>query len=699
MLCDRVNLLSDPVFIGMTLFKDRSIARLRPIAEARNGKWHVLTDVMYRFPEEGTIFSRDPSVVGKEEGYIVLFTVVPNERFQPGFGKDQLMTNEVCEPYEIVKTLATMPADRRLPYLATTGFDRGLQSNNRVIFTLPHKQCVFPKVTRLSWNERWGLSHDVDLAKIPVYEEPEGLDGGVKISGRYFAVPGTIPHNVVGALNWQSDTELLETLFKFLKRTAGLQPGSDLAGLSKTVQQRLHAVYREAGIILEDPTENAAILERLGQFLTRLDAQTEIIERIAREVYENPHVRSALADLSEEDRRHLREKVEVDLRRELRAEVDKEIAASRDTLQVIQGDIRQLEQSRSTLEAEIETLLILKETELHAVANTMEGLNASVSTFSGHVCDIMDAARHFGLAPPMDIVPMTGIDPSALEATVPWARRPATQAENLRLEDLRNRATNAARQAGLRPNDIKRLDVLARAGEIPLLHGPAAEALLATYANVVAGGDLQRMPIDPTVLAADDLWMHPTRRTPTPLASAWKDAEDNPGATGILCLDDVDAASLTAWFPRFRRLFQVNRPRNLLIVATSSERAKDMEAVTGTNGCDTIVDAEFVKGGVVAAISVLGKEPIASRLAPPHRHEFYESDFERLKELAVEQDTLCASLVPRLISLCATARSWMELDEAFAYARKLLATSSTESHSPAASRSPGQSDKNLRTIA
>lgn len=699
MLCDRVNPAGDPVFIGATLFKDRTIARLRPIAEARNGKWHVLTDVMYRFPEEGTVFSRDPIVVGKEEGYIVLFTVVPNERFQPGSGKDKLMTGEVCEPYEIIKTLAPMPADRRLAYLTTTGFDRGLQSNDRVIFSLPRKQCVFPKVGRFSWNERWGLSHDEDLARIPVYDESEGMDGGVKIAGRYFALPGAAPQNVVSALNWQSDTEFLETLIKFLKKTAGLQPGSDLAGLSKSVQQRLHAVYRDAGIILEDPAENAALLERLGHFLKRLDTQAEIVERVAREVYENPHVRAAIINLSEEDRRGIRETVEADLRRELTVEVDKEIAAARDTLKEIQSDIDRLEQSRGALEGEIETLLTLKETELHTVATTMEELKASVGTFSGHVCDILDAARSFGLDLPIDNAPETSINRSTHGDAVPWGHRVPALVESLPLESLYSRATTAARRSGLRPDDIKRLDVLVRAGEIPLLHGSASEALLAAYADVIAGGDLRRMSMDPTILAADDLWVHPSRRTPTALASTWKDAEDDPEMLRILCLDDIDAASLTGWFPRFRRLFHAYRPHNLLIVATPSERANHTESGAETNACDTIVKAEFVNGGVIAAISVFGKEPSASRLARPHRHELDQTEIERFKELAVEKDTLCASLVPRLISLCASARSWMEMDEAFSFAWSLLATPIEKGELAKVSGPPGQPDRHLRTFA
>jgi hypothetical protein len=692
MLCDRVDPADGPVFIGETLFRNERVARIKPLAEARDGRWHLLGDTTGRFPDEGTVVSFDPRVVGRDEGYLVLFTIGPNERFQPGSKKDKWMTAEVSEPYEIFRQFAVLPEDRRLARLTTDGFSKGLQVNDRVIVELPGNRCAFPKVQPLGWTAGWGVAHDQDLACIPLYEEPEGIGGLTKIKGRYFALPGIVPTKIVGAVNWQPDTDFLDTLIKFLKRTADLQPGADIAGLSQKMRQRLYAVYRDAGVIMEDPAENEALLERLGGFLARLDTQVDIVEQVAREVYEHPHVRAELARLSEDETRRLREVVESELRRELRVEIDREMEASREALGTIQDEVAKLDLTRASLWTELEQLSALKDTELRSVTERLDRLTTSAGSFAGDVNTILEVARAFGIG-----LPPAGKVPADVMPEAPWARSSTAAVEPFALAELPDIATATAKRAGLPAADLMRLDVLARAGEVPLVVGPAAERLISTYAGLVAGGDLRRMPLDPTVLSPDDLWVHPARRERTALATAWQEAEREPDVLRIVCLDDLDAASLTGWFPRFRRLFHDVGPENLVLVATVTQRIPFEEDTTVSKGYETTVKATYAPGGALAAVNAFGRERVRRRLRTPHRHRLGAPELERIGELVSENPVRCASDVPRLVRLCAAAAAWQDVDDAFAFASGLI-VAEDEDVEPNASEIRRNAERSLRPI-
>ena len=57
------------------------------------------------------VFSVDHSVVGKPEGYVVLFTIEKNTRPSTGHDNDEYITDEVCEPYQVIKGFGELSAE------------------------------------------------------------------------------------------------------------------------------------------------------------------------------------------------------------------------------------------------------------------------------------------------------------------------------------------------------------------------------------------------------------------------------------------------------------------------------------------------------------------------------------------------------------------------------------------------------------
>lgn len=635
------DLLGRDIYIGTTLFQDPRVARLVPLALARPDGWRRVEPS--RFPDEGHVFSVDPKVVRRPKGYVVLFTMGRNDR--PG-GRDRFISTEVDEPFELVSELAEATSGARRTAMMETGVDRHLQEEPRVLVPIGDGEVAFPRLQRPGPGARWTLSLQEEADRIEVYATPAGGFAEFPVEGRTFALPGRVPTRSVGCVNWQSDGEFLQYLVRKLRKTGTFTSASDDFKVTDRMLVRLHAFYRDANVIGERAGVNEALRDRLGEFLGRLSAGSVALADIADALYAHPEVRSSLARLSEADLDALRDRELARLRPVLTGQIEGELAeryAERDRV------LAEVADTASRLAAQTEALRQVEALAGSGLTTLREGLGSYLDRIreAGSALGLM--AELTGSRPPFggESAPLDG---------APWASASARHDRVLALGEFAGAAVERSKGLGL-PVEIPRMvDVLCRAGEIPILYGDSVDVALGCYAGLVAGGEVARMPLDPTVLGPDDVWRRPASGEPTVFAHAWRSALYAPDRFVLLCLDDLDRASLSDWFPRFQALYRGGRPANLLVVATVS--GDDEGEKARGDGLKTQVPCHAGRRAYLAALR--GRETSdASRLVPPGRPTLSADERETLLE-RLSGTGGGGDLGRRLMDVYLASRVWLD---------------------------------------
>ena len=220
----------------------------------------------------------------------------------------------------------------------------------------------------------------------------------------------------------------------------------------------------------------------------------------------------------------------------------------------------------------------------------------------------------------------------------------------------------AAKTVGLPLDVVAKFDIAARSGEIAIATGPAAESLLDLYASCFAAGVVYRVALDPTVLGIDDLWINPTRQRETPFAAGWKSALEFPDRPHLVCLGDLDCASLSNWFPGFAKTLRRSRPANLYVVATRSTLAANAEpAADGDSGI--VVEAKSNPNLATSILMRSNGSLIPKRmLCAPRISSLDDDDRTALVSLVAGRSALGPVDAHRLMILSAAAKSWIKTD-------------------------------------
>jgi hypothetical protein len=667
MLRHQTDLDGNDIYIGETIFEGSNFTRLIPYAIARADGWHIVD--RDSFPEEGSVFSVDTQVIRKPKGYVVLFTKKWNDR--PG-GKDRYITTEIDEAIELAHSLVRLSTGDRRNIIMSEGIDRGSQEEPSMLVPSDDARVAFPRLQRSGPMGRWTLSLQENADRIRVYEAPADFDL-ITIDGRKFLLPGRLPTAAVGHVNWQTDGEFLQTLLKRLRRITQQRSGTDDFILTEKLLNKLRSLLRDGELIGEFAGANDAARERLGEFLANLDREAGAATAIADALFADEAIRSGLTKLSEEEADAIRLR-EIEC---IRPEIVTEVEAT------IKDRLLELE----TLSAEIvdaKSSLAAKSVELQRV----EGLvQAGVAGLSASLGDIMKDIRETGRTL-SQIMEVTGASaPTAVQgpATVaiqdaPWSNPRRHEVRAIAIKDLPEIARTAAASSGLDEEFIRRMDILARAGEIPVVVGNSAELLLGCYASVVAAGGLVRMPLDPSVLGPEDLWRRAGSGTATPLALAWQSAIADVAKVQIVCLDDVDRASLSEWFARFKSLYRSNRPDNLLLVATLSPGTLEMPLDATERGLHPSIVANVKTDALSAIVSGGGIDAAGLRyLSGPTRAVLTASDRRSLLAKAAGSGIEGGDAAHRLLAIHSSALTWLDPGKACDFAVRVLLPSKIDS--------------------
>jgi hypothetical protein len=660
MLRHETDLDGNQIFIGRKTFGNSTGAWLEPVAVARPEGWLEVDPA--DFPHEGRVFSLDPRITRKSNGYVALFTITANAR---SGARDDYSTDRVEEAIEIAHLLEIASADQRRDMIMRSGIDRGSQEDSSLIVPLDANRVAFPHMQR-SGPTTWVLSYLEHADRIPAYARPAGDFDWVEIEGRRFLLPGQVPRDVVGYVNWETDLGFLQTLVKRINKIARLRPGTEDFVINSGLSSRLHTLLRDGEIIGEAAGANDAARDRLGEFLAKLDRETGAASEIAEALFADQTIKDGLTKLSDEEAGAIRLREIERIRPEIVTEVEAGIADRLLELEALSAEI-----------ADATIALAAKSEELQRI----EGLvHAGVAGLSAGLGDIMKDIRETGRAL-SQIMEVTGAGaPTAVPgpATIgiqdaPWSNSRRNEVHAIAIEELPEIARTAAASSGLNEEIIRRLDILARAGEIPVVVGNSAELLLDSYASVVAAGGLVRMPLDPSILGPEDLWRRAGSGAATPLALAWQAAIADGSKVRIVSLDDVDRASLSEWFARFKSLYRSHRPENLLLVATLSPGTLEVPLDATERGLHPSVVANVKTDALSAILSGGGIDASDLRyLSGPTRAVLTASDRRSLLARAAGSGIEGGDAANRLLALHSSALAWLEPGMACDFAVRAL---------------------------
>jgi hypothetical protein len=655
MLRDESDLIGNDIYIGITSFANQKHNRIKPLAVARPDGWLPIANPTDAFPERGTVFTVDHSIIGRGEVF-VLFTTVHTQGFAPGHGLDRFMTDSVCEPFEILSAFEATTPDERRKRASISGMRLGSQSLPRVILPMGGGKCAFPRLRFYPNDSMWLVSPDEDPSKICLYEADDSCDGGYIFDGRSFALPGRYPSREIGLVNWQTDADFFGSVVKLVKNTGDLQPGSSTQALSKSVIERLQSSYTRAGIFNGVSGEMQAVRERLGEFLPKLEGSQFLIDEIANALMSNPAVKQSIDAISQKEAAATRIRVETKITTEVHAKAVAELETLFPAIKELTAQIADLQRDKQALAADIDDLKKLRDVRLVEVERSFGALLGRFTDGSDRFSELIGTLRSLGVPIPK----MSTAEDHRGFDDPPWNRPDESIGNEVTLDEFPIILGEAARMVGLPLDVVAKFDIVTRSGEVAILIGGAAESLLDLYASCFAGGVVYRVTLDPTVLGIDDLWINPTRQRETPLAAGWKSALEFPDRPHLVCLDDLDSASLSNWFPGFAKTLKRTRPANFFVVATRPILTANAEPSAAIDGETGIVVEAKSNPNLATSILMRSNGPSIPRrvLRAPRTSALDDDDRSALVTFLAGRPALGPADAHRLMILSASAKSW-----------------------------------------
>jgi len=518
MLKDETDLVSYQIFIGETVYEGPTFAKIRPVMLAHENGWRPASSA--GFAEGEVVFSVDPVVLRKPPGHVVLFTVAPNHRND----KERYVTTEVEEPYELFHGLGNMGPEERRIAIVQTGVDRGLQETPRILVPVGADQLAIPTMQKSGTGFSWVLSYQEPADRIPIYRKhPEGLSW-IHINRRRFALPGRVRFEVVGYINWQNDIDFLQSLLKQIRKSAGFRSGGDEFNLSERTIEKICTFYRDNGIIGDGIGAHEAMRGRIEAFVAKIRSGSDAVNQVANALFDHPSIKGALTTLSAEALAKIREVESQRVRPEIVAGIERELEDRLARSQALKLEIEDMERLVSERTSELRRLDELNEAGLNRLRAGVGAFVADVKEAGQTLAEIMDVARSPTAGAPAPAAPTL----LATSCCPPWALGRLEIAEAISVSELPDVARKAAKAFGLAEADIRRIDILCRAGEIPVLVGDSVERAIDCYSSVISSGAVVRMPLDPGIIGPDDLWRTAMRGDPTHLARAWAAARNDP---------------------------------------------------------------------------------------------------------------------------------------------------------------------------
>lgn len=169
---------------------------------------------------------------------------------------------------------------------------------------------------------------------------------------------------------------------------------------------------------------------------------------------------------------------------------------------------------------------------------------------------------------------LTPIDSS----TPPWSQNTINEYTNISYRALISVLSKKAKKYQISEDIFTLFDVALRSGVLTVLPQNLAEILIPKYAQITTAGQFYREPLGPNILNLEDIWVQPNRGVKTGFARAWLNAINDVDSYHIVWLDGINRTAMDLWLPSLIGVINgINRPKNLLIVASISDEFVEKE--------------------------------------------------------------------------------------------------------------------------
>lgn len=565
------------IFLGKVQYATSSYSRLLPLAQLEGRVWKLIANPIGQFPIEGRLFCLDSGLLNAPKDSVWSFSARRNPR--QGLGPDEFLAEDL-EPAIPILDLSAFSLESARKQLFESGVE--LPPLAVGIACVLFAEESFGKF-RLARQAASGLLHATpSIEQVPLYRASSTWRTSADIDGvRYLPRGDSMSSQVVRRMDWSSDVDFVEHVLNRFRRLGQRFSDTEYELPAKNAVAFVARALRESGALPDGDEDFAQLNERLRAQWPLIQARLADISDFRDLILESKAAKQIIELATKQavvDRTaNLRAALEPEVRRDLEsrlATLRRERDCLLDEIDLVRRDLVSLQSERDDLEGlcatarkALQSLNARLGAEMVGIRESLRDLAAPELPFARAVVSRLEAAM--GGHSNGELVPLL---PPALP---PWGipAQTARAAPPMRVTtfQLGDRLKAEAEAHGIDTTDLVALDAFARAGEIVLLVGEAAERALWAYARCVSGGSLRTMSLDPSCIGLDDIWRTPGDHLPTAFAHAWMEACACPDVTVLFCFRGLDAAPFQLWLAALASTFRSQvRPHNLLVVTTAA---------------------------------------------------------------------------------------------------------------------------------
>ncbi len=580
--------MSQPMYLGRPAYEPKPHSRLDPIAAVNEGAWYVYREWTNALPTEGRAFA--PRLPGLSVRCLVAFSVEPNTVGE----KDQFIVANPTPVSEVLDyRLAGVEIARR--QLVEDGLLDLLYGSQSVVVALPNQLCVEVPLSRHPSTGAWVAKID-GLDHLQTYVLDERLFDGDQIEGRWLAVPDLTVGAPAGQVNWCRDADFLESVLKRLRKSTQQGSGS----LSRSQIQQIVGQLDRSGLLPAAGADLESYRSRLQNFSQALTANLGAVDDIVTTLSTQPSVEQALEAYVAERKGALE--------RELRTTLEDAY------LQDLHASFAGLNEDRDRLAAEVDDLKSNLEAQRSQLNQERLELVDARGALSTDLRTLLSEFDDVPLLEDKDIAALGGLLAKrlgdagesftvALAGAPPWSAPRGKGAQSRPWSDLDDVLGRSARRWNYSAEDLRLADVAVRSGAIVVLPEGLAGDFVTCYAEAVAGGEVSRHVLDPSVISVDDLWRLPGSGRFGAFAKAWSRAKLDPKRLQILLLDGLHRTPSSLWMPTLLDVIQdARRPPNLLVFVAVGSPPVDPERAWPIGGGAVTVLSPSIGSGTSAAV-------------------------------------------------------------------------------------------------
>jgi len=555
------------------MFDGKAFTRILPVAMLEGGAWKVYSGWDVVLPDDGKVFWWHPPGIIK--GDLFTFSVEKNPRPDPDLvTQDRYIPANPQSAVELLdfRNVETELARRAIVEIGLEGLLRGA---DRIVVALENRTCAIVSLELHPATSR-RVAALSSLEALPLYQCDQTLFEGDRIDGRYIVIPAVTVGQRVGVLNWSRDSDFFETVLRRLRKTSSAVTSRSAESFQITRAQIAYLVslLSRADLLPSTGEDLAPMKARLAAFSQTIKLNVEAIPELIDLICELTPVKECLdAELSER-RDGLELQVRIDLEKRVRKELEDELhtlTAEREHLILERAKLEAaVENGRHTLsdiQAAISKLHDCLDRELVSLQNRLADLPAS-GLESARALSTLIAAQLKGAGRVIELVP---------GQVSPWARAIDSSIPNFTdWTDFAEALQKAAKRSSIHPDTLRLVDIVARAGSLVVLPASSATAVVQCYASVVAGDEVLRHALDPSVIGLDDIWRQPVSSIPTAFARAWVAAQSDSRSYKVVLLDGLERTPMDVWLPSFFEVLNSHdRPSNLAVFGSLGDRMLD----------------------------------------------------------------------------------------------------------------------------